>query len=117
MTLEPYPNDDDLQQLVAARAILATASGAPGPDGFDLDALASVVYAYGWAYRIDRATGVVGYRVELQTQRGIARQPVVSAVGWEPEVALTFALAQALTQRGGQSLAARGGSKEAVTAE
>lgn len=120
MTFEPYPNDADLQELADAHATLAAAGIAAGPGGYDVDTLAAAAYDHEWAYRIDRAAGVIGYRVELRPQRGTTLQPFVSAVGWEPEVALAFALAQALTrraQRTGQPLGAHYASAEAVPVE
>jgi hypothetical protein len=99
MTVEPYPNDADLQELAEAHDLLATTGVAAGPNGFDLDSLAAVAYVHGWSYRIDRAAGAVGYHVELRPQSGVALQPFVSAVGWEPEVAMAFALSQALIRR------------------
>jgi hypothetical protein len=120
MTLEPYPNDADLQELADAHALLAAAGVAAGPGGYDVGTLAAATYVHGWAYRIDRAAGGVGYRVEVGPQNGSALQPFVSAVGWEPEVAFAFALAQALAhraQRAGRPIGTRGESKEAVVAE
>lgn len=98
MTTLPYPNPEDLRQLQDAHGCLAAAGIAAGPNGYDVSALAAAAYGHGWSYRIDRAAGVTGYRVELRAQGGVARQPMVSAVGWEPEVALAFALSQALIQ-------------------
>ena len=99
MTFDPYPNNDDLQQLVEAQDLLATADIMAGQSGYDVDTLAAAVYARGWAYCIDRAAGHPGYRVELRPQHGTALQPFASAVGWELDVALTFALAQAVSGR------------------
>lgn len=99
MTVEPYPNDADLQELAEAHEQLATAGVAAGSNGFDLDSLAAAAYVHGWSYRIDRAGGMLGYSVELRPQSGTALQPFVSAVGWEPEVAMAFALSQALIRR------------------
>ena len=99
MTPEAYPNDDDLQLLTEAHDLLATADIMTGRSGYDVDTLAAAVYAQGWAYRIDRAAGHPGYRVELRRQGGTALQPFASAIGWEMEVALAFALAQAVSGR------------------
>jgi hypothetical protein len=99
MTVEPYPNDADLQELADAHTHLAIVGVAAGPAGYDVSTLAAAAYDHGWAYRIDRAAGVLGYRVEIRPQSGAALQPFVSAVGWAPEVALTFALSQALSRR------------------
>ena len=98
MSYEPYPNDEDLRELAEAQELMRRLNVVTGPRGYDLDTLAALAYAHGWGYRIDRATGMMGYRVELRPQSGAAQQPVVSAVGWEPEVALVFALARALRQ-------------------
>jgi hypothetical protein len=120
MTFVPYPNTDDLQELADAHKDLATAGIAAGPEGYDVDTLAAAAYDQGWSYRIDRAAGVLGYRVEVRPQGGTTVQPLVSAVGWEPEVALAFALSQALirrAQRTGRPLGARAESAEAVAAE
>lgn len=120
MTREPYPNADDLQELADAHGLLTTSGIATGPGGYDVDALAAATYVHGWAYRIDRAAGMPGFRVELRPQSGAALQPFVSAVGWEPEVAFAFALAQALArraQRTGRSIGAHCESEEAVGAE
>jgi hypothetical protein len=92
MTVEPYPNDADLQEL-------------------DLNSLAAAAYGHGWSYRIDRAAGVLGYQVELRPQSGLALQPFVSAVGWEPEAAMAFALAQALNRRRQRADSLSGGRK------
>jgi len=70
-----------------------------GRSAYDVDTLAAAFYAQGWAYRIDRAAGHPGYRAELRRQGGTALQPFASAVGWELDVALTFALAQAVSGR------------------
>ena len=99
MTFEPYPNDDDRRQLVEAQDLLATSQIMTGRSSYDVDTLAAAVYAQGWAYRIDRAAGISGYRVELRPQHGTALQPFASAVGWDLDVALTFALAQAVSGR------------------
>ncbi len=99
MTPDPYPNGDDLQQLAEAHTQLAAAGVPAGSEGYDLDALAAATYTRGWAYRIDRPAGMPGFQVELRTQNGVARQPLVIAVGWEPEVAFALALAQALQRQ------------------
>lgn len=98
VTTIPYPTPEDLRQLQDVHGRLAAAGIAAGPDGYDVNALAAAAYGHGWSYRIDRAAGAVGYRVEIRPQGGVALQPMVSAVGWEPEVALAFALSQALIQ-------------------
>lgn len=120
MTFVPYPDTADLQELADAHKDLATAGVAAGLHGYDVDTLAAAAYDHGWSYRIDRAAGVLGYRVEIRPQSGVALQPLVSAVGWEPEVALAFALSQALirrAQRTGQPLGMRGEPEGAVVAE
>jgi hypothetical protein len=100
VTLTPYPDDTDLRDLAEAHERLRTQGIEPGPDGYSMDALAAATYARGFMYRIDRATGIGGYRVELRLQRGAATQPFVAGVGWEPGVALAFALDQALLRLG-----------------
>lgn len=91
-----YPGERDLQDLAAAHAQL-TAHGVPaGAQGYDLAVLAAAVYASGWSYRIDRATGMPGYEAEVQIQDGVTRH---RAMGWDPAVALAFALSTALATR------------------
>jgi hypothetical protein len=96
MNVDPFPNTEDQRDLDEAHASLAQANILPGPGGYDLETLAAAAYDHGWSYRIDRATGMAGYQVELRPQHGIAAQPSVSAIGWEPDVALALALARAL---------------------
>jgi hypothetical protein len=118
MVLEPYPNDEDLRDLTEAYALLERASVLAGPAGYDVETLAAAAYDHGWSYRIDRAAGVLGYQVELRPQRGVAQQPFVSAVGWEPHVALAMALARALARRAemtGQPLGERSDPDATVT--
>lgn len=112
MQAESYPNDADLLDLSRAHALLAEAGVTMGPNGYDVNRLAAAAYDHGLAYRIDRAAGLPGYQVELRSQT-IARQPAITAVGWEPEVALAFGLAQALTQRAERATAPRGGQAPA----
>lgn len=99
MNVDPFPNDQDMRDLDEAHASLTRANIPVGPSGYDIETLAAAAYDHGWAYRIDRAAGMAGYQVELRPQRGISSQPFVSAVGWEPEVALALALARALSRR------------------
>lgn len=99
MTAEPYPNDADLLELSRAHDLLGAAGVLAGPNGYDVNALAAAAYGHGWSYRIDRAAGLSGYQVELRPQAGAVLQPLVTAVGWEPEVALAFALAKGLAPR------------------
>jgi hypothetical protein len=105
MTLELYPNDDDQLALLDAQRILA-ASGVAAPSaGYDLTTLAAAVYARGWAYRIDRAAG--SFQAEIRPQRDGANQPLGIKSGWTADVALAFALAQAIlrqAERSGKSL-------------
>jgi hypothetical protein len=105
MTIELYPNDDDQLALLEAQRILA-ASGVAAPSaGYDLTTLAAAVYARGWAYRIDRAAG--SFQAEIRPQRDGANQPLGIKSGWTADVALAFALAQAIlrqAERSGQSL-------------
>ena len=105
MMLELYPNDDDQLALLEAQRILAASGVAPPPSGYDLTTLAAAVYARGWAYRIDRAAG--SFQAEIQPQRDGATQPLGIKSGWTADVALAFALAQAIlrqAERSGQSL-------------
>jgi hypothetical protein len=67
-----------------------------GVGGYDLTTLAAATYRFGWSYRIDRSAGRLGYNAEVQSPDGLLRS---HAVGWEPEVALAFALSTALTAR------------------
>lgn len=99
MTMDPYPNEDDLRELADAHDRLAANGVLPGAHGYDIETLAATSYRYGWSYRIDRSAGILGYQVELRPQHGLALQPMVSALGWEPEVAMAFALSRALSQR------------------
>jgi hypothetical protein len=116
MTVEPYPNDADLQELTEAHDLLTTAGVAAGKNGFDLDSLAAAAYVHGWSYRIDRAAGLLGYQAELRPQSGVALQPFVNAVGWEPEVAMALALARALTRRRQRADTLSGGHKASTEA-
>jgi hypothetical protein len=100
LKVDSYPNDDDVQSLTEAHDLLAGHGVEPGPDRFGLDTLAAAAYAHGFAYRIDRAAGIGGYRVELRSQHGVAAQAIATGVGWKPEVAFAFALAQAIARRG-----------------
>ena len=105
MTLELYPNDDDQRSLLEAQQILAASGVAATPSGYDLTTLAAAVYARGWAYRIDRAAG--SFQAEIRPQRDGANQPLGIKSGWTADVALAFALAQAIlrqAERSGQSL-------------
>jgi hypothetical protein len=105
MTLELYPNDDDHHALLEAQQVLAASGVAPAPAGYDLTTLAAAVYARGWAYRIDRAAG--SFQAEIRPQRDGANQPLGIKSGWTADVALAFALAQAIlrqAERSGQSL-------------
>ena len=105
MTLELYPNDDDQRALLEAQQILAASGVAATPAGYDLTTLAAAVYARGWAYRIDRAAG--SFQAEIRGQRDGANQPLGAKSGWTADVALAFALAQAIlrqAERSGQPL-------------
>src|SRR3954451_17923866 len=106
MTLELYPNDDDQLALLDAQRILAAGGVAPPPSGYDLTTLAAAVYARGWAYRIDRSAG--SFQAEIRPQRDGANQPLGTKAGWTADVALAFALADALlrkAERDGRPLA------------
>ncbi|MDP9366124.1 MAG: hypothetical protein M3Q10_18215 [Chloroflexota bacterium] len=92
----PYPDAQDLRDLVVAHELLAALGIPAGPGGYDVDTLAAAVYAHGWRYAIDRTAGGTGFRAELRPSRGMTQVPAGFGVGWEPEVALAFALAQAL---------------------
>jgi len=97
MTMEAYPNDDDQRALLNAQHVLA-ASGVKGmPSGYDLTTLAAAVYARGWAYRIDRSAG--SFLAEIHAQSDRVTQPLVASMGWTADVALAFALAQALVRQ------------------
>lgn len=105
MTVETYPNDDDQRALLIAQQVLSASGIAAAPSGYDMTTLAAAVYAQGWAYRIDRAAG--SFQAEIRAQRDGVTQPLVAEVGWTADVALTFALAQALVrqaERRGQPL-------------
>src|ERR671916_418714 len=105
MILELYPNDDDHHALQEAEQVLAASGVAAAPSGYDLTTLAAAVYARGWAYRIDRSAG--SFQAEIRPQRDGANQPLGIKSGWTADVALAFALAQAIlrqAERSGQSL-------------
>src|SRR4051794_29320745 len=105
MTLDHYPNDDDQRGLLEAQQILAASGVVASPSGYDLTTLAAAVYARGWAYRIDRAAG--SFQAEIRPQRDGANQPLGIKSGWTADVALAFALAQAIVrqaERSGQPL-------------
>ena len=97
MTLELYPNDDDQQALLEAKQVLAASGVAAPPSGYDVSTLAAAVYARGWAYRIDRSAG--SFQAEIRPQQNAANQPLGIKSGWTAEVALAFALAQALARQ------------------
>src|SRR5215216_1984109 len=105
MTLDHYPNDDDQRALLEAQEVLAASGVVAAPSGYDLTTLAAAVYARGWAYRIDRSAG--SFQAEIRPQRDGATQSLGTKSGWTAEVALAFALAQALlrqAERSGQPL-------------
>ena len=105
MTLELYPNDDDHVALLEAQRVLAASGVVAPPAGYDLTTLAAAVYARGWAYRIDRSAG--SFQAEIRPQRDGANQPLGIKSGWTADIALAFALAQAIlrqAERSGQSL-------------
>jgi hypothetical protein len=91
-----YPGERDLHDLAAAHAKLTAHGLLAGAQGYDLTILAAAVYASGWSYRIDRATGMPGFEAEVQMQDGVTRH---RAMGWDPAVALAFALSAALAPR------------------
>ena len=97
MTLELYPNDDDQRALLEAEQVLAASGVVAPPSGYDLTTLAAAVYARGWAYRIDRAAG--SFQAEIRPQQNGANQPLGIKSGWTADVALAFALAQALLRQ------------------
>ncbi len=94
MTARPYPDDEDLQALAAAHGVLADRGVRPGRHGYDVATLAAAAYAHGWSYGIDLTSGT--YRAEMRPQSARMNQTYVAGVGWTPEAALAFALAQAL---------------------
>lgn len=99
MASNHYPNEVDLRALDVAHEQLAAHGVAPGAHGYDLDTLAAATYGHGWSYRIDRSAGALGFQAELHAQHGSTRHPLGSATGWEPAVALSFALSNALEGR------------------
>ena len=96
-TMEAYPNDDDQRALLSAQQVLAASGVAAVPSGYNLTTLAAAVYARGWAYRIDRTAG--SFLAEIRAQSDRATQPLVAEMGWTADVALAFALAQALVRQ------------------
>ncbi len=99
LAIDGYPNEADLRALGVAQGQLAANGVAPGARGYDLDTLAAATYDNGWSYRIDRSAGALGYQAELHPQHGARRNALGSAIGWEPAVALCFALCNALEKR------------------
>ena len=93
MSQNSYPNAHDLKDLAQAHVLLATHGIPSGAASYDMATLAAAVYAHGWSYRINRAMGMPGYDAEVQMQDGVTRH---RAIGWEPDVALAFALSTAL---------------------
>lgn len=96
MSSDPYPGVGDRWDLAVAHAVLAEHGVPAGVNGYDLTTLAAATYRLGWSYRIDRSAGRLGYSAEVQSLDGLLR---TQAVGWEPEVALAFALRTAVTAR------------------
>ncbi len=96
MTKELYPGESDLHELAAAHARLAEYGVLAGNEGYDLAILAAAAYREGWSYRIDRATGMLGYEAEVQMRDGVTRH---RGMGWDSAVALAFALSSALAAR------------------
>lgn len=99
MSSDPYPGVNDRWDLAIAHAVLAEHDVPAGVGGYDLATLAASTYRFGWSYRIDRSAGLLGYSAEVQSPAGDLR---AQAVGWEPEVALAFALSKALTTQARQ---------------
>jgi hypothetical protein len=100
-TIDAYPNDDDQRALLIAQQVLAASGISAGSSGYDLTTLAAAVYARGWAYRIDRSAG--SFQAEIRVHRNGATQPLVAESGWTADVALAFALAQALVHQAARS--------------
>ena len=90
----PYPNEDDLKILEAARAALAGFGVASAESGYDLSALAAAIYARGWSYSIDRTGG--DFRAIVAQSGGDHGQFQAMGIGWSMEAALAFALEKAL---------------------
>lgn len=99
MSNDPYPGVGDRWDLAVAHAVLAEQGVPAGADGYDLATLAAATYRLGWSYRIDRSAGRLGYNAEVQSPGGVLQS---QAVGWEPEVALAFALRTALAAKAKQ---------------
>jgi len=89
----------DRWDLAVAHAFLAEDRVLAGVSGYDLATFAAVTFRFGWSYRIDRSAGRLGYNAEVQSPGGVLQS---QAVGWEPEVALAFALRTALTAKAKQ---------------
>jgi hypothetical protein len=96
VTSDLYPSDSDLRDLAAAHVRLAAHGVLAGGDGYDLSVLAAAVYSGGWSYRIDRAVGALGFEAEVRLQDGTTHH---RAMGWDPAVALAFALSSAFAAR------------------
>lgn len=96
MPHEPYPTLTDLHELAGVHARLATHGIVAGAQGYDLDLLAGATYQQGWAYQIDRVAGLRGYQAAVQTPFRAPRTHRIGGMGWNPAVALAFALCAAL---------------------
>lgn len=95
MTYQYDPSPVEEQALHAAQRTLGEIGIAPGPKGYDLDALAAAVYAHGGSYGINMTLG--WYPAEIRPQQANWLEPRSVATAWTPAAALTFAIVEALT--------------------
>lgn len=93
---DPSPTPVDLRELAHVHSRLAAYGVKAGAKGYDLETLAAASYDQGWAYRIDRVVGQLGYQAVLQAPHALARHRMGPGIGWDPAVALSFALYMAL---------------------
>jgi hypothetical protein len=100
-TTNPYPSEDDLKDLAAVHATLASHGVKSTGADFELSELAAAIYAHNWSYDIDR-TGS-DYRAIVEQHGSDLGQMRAIGVAWSMEAALAFALEKAFSiakQRG-----------------
>lgn len=94
MNLAYDPTSTEQADLRTATALLATLVPSFNEDDYDLGTLATMVYSIGGSYSIDMTRG--SYVAEIRPQEVLHGIPRGYGVGWSPEVALVFALTQAV---------------------
>jgi hypothetical protein len=86
--------DDEAKKLSSSHAILES-HGVLEPDAdYNVSTLAAAIYARRWSYNIDRSGS--DFRATVTTSSETSRGLHAVGVGWSVEVALAFALANAL---------------------